>query len=291
MFNVILIYNNFLLTSLTQFEMFRVNRIKTLCSIARNQQHQFAYTMSSFVQLDKKKENNIENDQLKKYAMKVGITTGKLMSTTALVGASTIASAYGLMNLNIPINTLTYLGGTCWVGSAVGSIYHAYQFGLYDKTEKQRLRHAYMMHALMGVTISPSLLIFHEFIPHAMITTGALIAGPITAARMASDGAMLNWGSALYTSLWGTVGIGFSSIICHYIGLNELSSALHNVDLFAGVALFTVLNAYNTHVIVDDFNKGKRDELTHSVNYSLNCINIFIRLLEIFAKTKNTKSK
>ena len=68
---------------------------------------------------------------------------------------------------------------------------------------------------------------------------------------------------------------------------NSLGLAAHSIDLFGGVALFSIYNAYDTHVLIEDFEKGKRDYIYHAVNYSLNAINIFIRMLEIVAKTVN----
>jgi FtsH-binding integral membrane protein len=70
------------------------------------------------------------------------------------------------------------------------------------------------------------------------------------------------------------------------LGFPELGMAMHSIDLYGGVALFTVYNAYDTHVVIRDYETGNRDYVGHATNYSLNCINIFIRLLEIFARAK-----
>lgn len=226
---------------------------------------------------------------LQRYSRKVGMTTGKFLGLTAITGGSTIGAGFALMSAGVPMDTLMTMGAVGWIGSAIGSFYHAYQLDKDGKTEEQRLRHAYWMQGLMGVTISPSLLMFHQFIPHALITTGALVAGPITAARMMPDGAMLKWGPALYTGLWGLLGVGVTSIFAPMLGFHGLGMALHNIDLYGGVALFTIYNAYDTHVMIENFKRGNRDYVGHAAHYSLNAVNIFIRLLEIFAKTQQRK--
>lgn len=237
--------------------------------------------------LNERKKRN--EDALQQYVYKVGTTTGKLLGVTALSGASIIGTGFALMSVGVSSDILMTLGGTAWFGAFIGSFYHAYQLGDTEKSDEQRLRNAYWMQGLMGVTISPSLLIFHQFIPHALITTGALVAGPITASRMMSDGAMLKWGPALYTGLWGLVGVGVTSIVAPMLGFHEMGTALHNIDLYGGVVLFTVYNAYDTHVMIDEFKRGNRDYVGHAANYSLNAVNIFIRLLEIFARANEKK--
>ncbi|VBB18661.1 hypothetical protein YASMINEVIRUS_1192 [Yasminevirus sp. GU-2018] len=219
---------------------------------------------------------------LQSYFREVNLTTGKFLGLTAVTGAGTVGTTFALSSV-VPPDTLMSLGAVGLIGSFAGSLYHAWQLGK-EKPEAERLRHAYWMHGLMGVSIAPSLFMFSQFIPHALITTGALVAGPITAAYRMPKGSMLPYGSALYTGLWGLIGVGVTSIFAPIIGFPGLGMMMHNVDLYGGVLLFTVYNAYDTHVLIDDFEKGKKDVIGHSANYSLNAINIFIRMLEIFAK-------
>jgi len=227
---------------------------------------------------------------LQRYSRIVAGLTGKLLGTTALFGVSTIGTGLSLMAMGVSPQTILGLGYICLPASFIGALYHAHRFNAGGQTDVQRLRHAYWMHGLMGVAISPSLVMFHQFIPHALITTGALVAGPITAARMMPKGAMLQWGPALYTGLWGLVGVGIASIVAPYFGLHELGTTLHGIDLYGGVALFTVYNAYDTHVMIDQFKKGDKDYVGHAANYSLNSLNLFIRLLEIFSKSSRSSS-
>lgn len=219
---------------------------------------------------------------LQRYCKLVGTTTGKFLGITALTGAATVGSVAAFANV-VPLTIAPYvcIGGI--LCSFIGSLYHAYHIDS-SKSDEERLRHAYWMHAFLGVVISPVLVIFSEFIPHALITTAALVAGPITFSRFMPKGSLLPWGTALYTALWGLIGVGCMSLIAPLLGFTNLAMTLHGIDLYAGVALFTLYNAYDTHKLINDFENGRENHIGHAAHYSLNAINIFIRLLEIFAK-------
>ena len=231
--------------------------------------------------------NNTSATPFQLYYKKVAITTSKLLSTTALSSASTVGVGALLASHNMIPSMMVC--GAVWFGSFLGSLYHGYYIGHPNKTEKQSLYHAYCMQGFMGVVIAPSLMIFHQFIPHALITTTALVAGSVTSAFMMPKGSMLVFGPALYTSLWGLVGVSLTSVCSHLLGFHSFGMAMHNIDLYAGVLLFAIYNIYDTHVLISDFERGVQNYIQHSVDYSLNFINIFIRLLEIFAKASQIK--
>jgi FtsH-binding integral membrane protein len=177
--------------------------------------------------------------------------------------------------------------GLGWLGSAGGMLYHAFKLSDKNKSNEECLRHAYFMHSFAGIMISPSLVLFHQFIPHALITASALIAGPIAASFLMPKGSLIRFGPALGTALIGLVGVGFTSICSSLLGFSSFGMSLHNIDLYGGVALFSIYNAYDTHMMISDYEKGDRNYVQHSVNYSLNALNIFIRLLEIMSKNSN----
>lgn len=141
--------------------------------------------------------------------------------------------------------------------------------------EDQREFYARVMHGCMGITLAPSLVVFSDAIPMASVVTAALVAGPITASLKMQKGVLLPWGPALYTGLWGLIGIGIGGIWFPMI---------HDINLIGGVGLFTAYSAYDTHVMIEEFEKGNYDHIRHSANYSLNAFNIFGRMLEIINK-------
>jgi hypothetical protein len=70
------------------------------------------------------------------------------------------------------------------------------------------------LHSLMGITLAPSLYLYHQYIPAAAILSFALIAGPLTASmcinrespESAGNKTLLILGPALYTGIWGLTG-------------------------------------------------------------------------------------
>jgi FtsH-binding integral membrane protein len=219
---------------------------------------------------------------LQTYFKKVGFTSGKLLGTSLVSGITTIGAASVLSNY-VMLSPL--MCGSLWFGAVIAGFYNAYQISNTSKTNEQRLLNAYLLHGCMGITIAPSLFIFSQFIPHALILSSALTMGPITAALTMKKGSMLKYGPALYTGLWGLIGIGAMSIVAPLLGFNSFGLAMHSIDMVGGVALFSAYNAYDTHVLIKDFEEGREDHIGHAVNYSLNAINIFIRILEIIAKS------
>jgi FtsH-binding integral membrane protein len=230
-----------------------------------------------------------KSNDLQLYFKKVNLTTGKFLGTTALTGAGTIGLSYAMLKAGLDPEAGMILFGGGLIGSFLGSLYHAWQIDQPGKTEQEQLKHAYWMQGFMGIAISPSLIVFNQFIPHALITTAALVGGPVFASFMMPNKSMLKYGPALYTGLLGLLGVGVTSILAPILGFHNLGMMMHNIDLYGGVLLFTIYNAYDTHVLIDNYQRGIREYVKHSVNYSLNAINIFIRLLEIYAKLQKKK--
>lgn len=65
------------------------------------------------------------------------------------------------------------------------------------------------------------------------------------------------------------------------MGPNMFSSALHRVDTFVGVGLFSALVAYETHTSIKAYEEGNADHLMMSIDFALDFWNIFIRVAEI----------
>jgi FtsH-binding integral membrane protein len=192
-----------------------------------------------------------------------------------------LSSVSVLPNVGIRSRHLPGLLSGIWFGANLGCIYHAYSIGQRGKSEKERESHAYWMHALMGVAITPAIVMYRSVVPQAVVTTVALVAGSITTALFLPKGSLLSWGSALYSGLWGLVGVGAVSVLFPVLGWTHAAGASQAVQLFGGVALFSVYNAFDTHAVIQDYQSGLSDAIGHATNYSLNAINIFVKLLDI----------
>lgn len=217
--------------------------------------------------------------KLQNYMKKVSRTTGIFLGTTALSGATTLAVAPLLANNPVVL-------GTGYICAVASTFYHVYKFDS-STTDDEKMKRALALHIGMGIMISPSLFMFGQFIPHALVTTSACVLGPIVASLHLPKGKLLRYGPVLYTGLFGLIGVGFTGIGASLLGFGDIGAILHSIDLYGGVALFMVYNAYDTHVMIKEYEDGKLDHIAHSTNYSLNSINIFIRLLEIFSKLSN----
>lgn len=219
---------------------------------------------------------------LQDYMKKVSRTTGTFIGITALSGAATVAITPMLVNYPMIL-------ATGYISAVAGTIYTAYKFDS-SKTDDEKMKKALALHIGMGVMISPSLFVFSQFIPHALVTTSACVMGPIAASFYLPKGKLLKYGPVLYTGLFGLIGVGFLGISANLLGFSNVGAALHSIDLYGGIALFMAYNAYDTHVMIKEYEDGKLDHINHAANYSLNSINIFIRLLEVFSKVSNPSS-
>ena len=81
---------------------------------------------------------------------------------------------------------------------------------------------------------------------------------------------------------FGLIGISFGGLIF---------PTLHDIDIIGGVLLFSCYSAYDTHKMIDDFENGNKDHIDHALNYSLNILNILIRIIEILAKAEENRRR
>lgn len=90
------------------------------------------------------------------------------------------------------------------------------------------------------------------------------------------------WESTLYSTLLGLVGMNVASLLLTAcIGPNVISMACSRVDLYVGLGLFTLFQAYDTHKAVEAFEAGNHDYLEHVVDFFLNFKNLFVRIIQL----------
>ena len=143
-----------------------------------------------------------------------------------------------------------------------------------------RLGYANKLFLAQGVTLIPALTLGLTFnvLPQALLATAAATAGPIAASLMLpKEWSLTQFESVALTALLGVVGAFVGGIWI---------PVLHDISTYGGVLVFTFLNAYDTHVAIEEYGRGRPDYVGHSVNYGLNIINLFVRFIEILAKSK-----
>ena len=87
--------------------------------------------------------------------------------------------------------------------------------------------------------------------------------------------------------LVGLVGMGLVGLGSQLIfGPTMFSMALHSIDTYAGIVLFTAMSAYDTHKSIEMYENKDPDHLGCAINLYLDFINLLIRIMEVMAKIK-----
>lgn len=135
-----------------------------------------------------------------------------------------------------------------------------------------------------GITISPMMCLGYNLVGPAVIITSLIMAGPIANAYVNPTKNIDGMGSFLFTSLLGMVGLSITGII--FPGLGQLWM---QPEPYLGILLFSGYNWYDTQVMRLSYENNKLDPTIHSVNYTLNFINILIRVIEIMSRAQRNK--
>jgi len=70
------------------------------------------------------------------------------------------------------------------------------------------------------------------------------------------------------------------------IGSPALIAALHNINLYLGLGVFSLFIAYDTQRMIESARSGIADPISDALSLFLNLLNIFIRLLEVFMASR-----
>lgn len=141
----------------------------------------------------------------------------------------------------------------------------------------------------MGITSAPAFAFYdlNYVLPPSLLMATMIFSGASIYARKAEPGSFLAYGPALSGGLIGLVGTGLVGIGSEmFFGPNMFSALAHNVQLYAGIPLFTAFVAYDTQAAIERFENGDPDHLGCSVSLYLDFMNILIRMMEIVNKMK-----
>ena len=210
----------------------------------------------------------------------IGVATGVSIFT----GTTLISS-----EMSDPI----ILGAIAMIGGFAGSIYsiikmHHYTPDMvYNETEKKyniidnqtRKNFLYGLIASQGLLITPFMMVNTEYIVPAVFMTTAITAGPVMYAYMNPTKNISGIGNFLYSSLVGMCTIGITGII-----FPSLGHIWYQPEPYIGILIMSGYNWYDTQCIINSYNEKKLDPIGHSVNYTLNFINILIRVIELMAR-------
>lgn len=139
--------------------------------------------------------------------------------------------------------------------------------------------------AMMGMSLGPMLAASAPGVIFAAgLGTSAIFGGFTLAALRAKRRSMLMLGGPLMGGLLLLVGISLSSMVLPLFGVTSpaILGALHNINLYGGLALFSLFISYDTQAMIESYKMGNDDHVSPALDMFLNVFNIFVRLLQIF---------
>jgi FtsH-binding integral membrane protein len=130
--------------------------------------------------------------------------------------------------------------------------------------------------AILTSAISPMIL------PASAVISGSVMAGASLYAYRTPSSKLSKWRGPLTGGLFGLLGVGIASMAAHYfIGPNSaMSHMLHDANVYTGIGLFTAYTAYDTHVMVKQFETGDPDVLDAASNLYLDFVNLLVRIMD-----------
>ena len=227
------------------------------------------------------------------------MTSFNLLKIGGFTSFSILAVAPVLLNYvdALPLGVCSVIGGT---GVALYSLYQISketpqlvklnpnradsEYEIQDSTKRKIHLNTFLL--AEAIVISPVVSMCIDFVPSALAITGGLMIAPIVTAYALPKNSMLPLGNALMTGLCGMIAISLVGLFVPSFG-----HIWFEYEPWLGIGLFSLFNAYDTQVMLNSYEQRKLDPMGHSINYTLNFINIFIRVLEILAKSKNGQNK
>jgi len=111
----------------------------------------------------------------------------------------------------------------------------------------------------------------------ALVMTGAVFAGFTAAALLAPRGKLLALGGPIFGMLMGMMALSLVSMFYP-------TYFAHSILLYGGLALFSVMIAFDTQVMIERARCGNGDHVQDATSLFLNMMNIFVRLLQILGR-------
>lgn len=222
------------------------------------------------------------------------------MKSFGLFGISSISGSVLLSNLNLeligPISGTMLYGGL--FGYSLHSIYSLMNIeskivekekGVYEELEND-LKNSYLKKTMisLGLINSPLILIINDIDP--LILPSALIVSLGTSGSLCllaknlydKNINLIRYQAPLVASLWGLVGISFLSIL----GYSPMSISSQSL---LGIGIFSMFTVVDMQIILKSYDEKKLDKYSHTLNMTLNLINLFQKISILLAEQKLKK--
>lgn len=143
-----------------------------------------------------------------------------------------------------------------------------------------------------GITIAPAVSMAAFMDPMILVQAGlgtlAIFAGCTTAALTFRRKVFLLIGGPLIGLLFVVILASLGTVLLPALGIGSpaLIAALHNINLYLGLGVFSLFIAYDTQRMIESARSGIADPISDALSLFLNLLNIFIRLLEVFMASR-----
>lgn len=111
----------------------------------------------------------------------------------------------------------------------------------------------------------------------ALVMTGAVFGGFSAAALLAPRGAALSMMGPLIACLMGMILMQLVSAFIYPVPF------MHQIALFGGLALFSLLIAADTGAMIERARQGIKDPVQDALSMFLNLVNVFVRMVEVLS--------
>jgi FtsH-binding integral membrane protein len=120
-------------------------------------------------------------------------------------------------------------------------------------SEKKRMALLATFCGLSGMGLAPlsvyATSVSPLMVPGAFLVTGGIFASMTAGAMLMQRGGALRWGGPLLGGCVGLIGVSILSFFVDW-------PILHSVWTYGGLALFSAFIAYDTHVMINDYENG-----------------------------------
>ena len=221
--------------------------------------------------------------------LRLGYIPKVYMGFTCMLGLATLGVA-----LTIMLEISSTVSMWCGLSSIVVLLYGMYNM-YYGKIIIMEIC-AYLVSLLLGINMVPLILAAHTVDPSIvlLVFTGATVIFSTTTGYVYiwdpfknNVNGMFFLGQALCSWL-------FLSIFATVVNIYFQSETLYLMEIYLSLAAFTLFVAYDTGMMIEKCRCGivnPNHYIMDSLNLFLNFANIFVKLLQIFAYSKEKKSK
>lgn len=167
--------------------------------------------------------------------------------------------------------------GTLAIGAGFG-FYHTVMMSMDNNRTDY---HASMMHVGLGMSLGPVLAMMPpHIIVSSVVVTGIAMTVPVMGSYLVPRESLKSACPYLGMGLLACIGMGIGGFFI---------PGLHQIEIYGGIALFTLLTGYDLQMAIDDFENGKIAPEFHAAKLSLDAINLFIRIMEAMAQAEANK--